>query len=59
MDNFVELFHIAYQVTVSDVNVNSRSTHKCNIDDWDETHVQELELKMCTRGSRGLAPGKL
>ena len=45
-----------YQI---DVNVNSRSIHKCNIDDWDERCVQELGLKMCTRGSRGLASGKL
>ena len=27
--------------------------------DWDETCVLKLGLKMCTGGSRGLAPGEL
>ena len=27
--------------------------------DWDETCVPKLGLKMCTGGSRGLAPGEL
>ena len=27
--------------------------------DWDETCALKLGLKMCTRGSRGLAPSKL
>jgi len=32
---------------------------ECNFDNSDETCVPELGLKMCTRGSRGCAPGKL
>ena len=41
------------------MDVNDNSTDKCNFDDWNDICVLKLGFNMCTRGSRGLAPGKL